>query len=99
VVVVSVGFYATWLVFDPGGGVPVPLDSGALSRPLLERVPTARNGTCVNTDFFLPALQFSLCVLNFKWTFDLMLSAVRRFRQQREAGRRRCFPRGERAVS
>lgn len=74
---ISVCFYVTWFsirVFI------YPLMLVWLTKVYLKE--SKRYGTYINIDLIPPVLQSVFCILNLKWTFDLITSKMRYFRRR-----------------
>jgi len=76
--VISVGFYVTWF------GIRVFLYPAMLYYLIkVYMKESTRSGTYVNIDLIPPVLQSVFCILNLKWTIDLIASKIRYFKRKR----------------
>jgi len=75
---ISVCFYVTWFSLRV---YLYPLIFVYVTKLYIQE--SKRKGTYINIDLVPPVLQFVFCVLNLKWTFDLIMSKLRYFRRRR----------------
>jgi hypothetical protein len=78
---ISLCFYVTWIGIRC---ILYPVMMGFLVKRWLKE--SKQVGTLLNLELIPVVLHAIFCVLNFKWTFDLIMSKVRYFRRRRRKG-------------
>lgn len=74
--IISVCFFVTWI------GIRCILYPSMMGF-IVDRwwTTSAREGTYINFDLISPVLHTTFCVLNFKWTYDLLMSKIRYYKR------------------
>jgi len=78
---ISVCFYVTWFSIRV---FLYPLMLVFLVKVYMKE--SIRQGTYVNADLIPPVLQSVFCILNIKWTYDLIASKIRYFKRRKMKG-------------
>ena len=78
---ISICFYVTWFSIRV---FLYPLMLVYLAKLYIKE--SKRHGTYLNMDIVPPVLQSIFCVMNLKWTFDLLMSNLRYFGRRRAVG-------------
>jgi TLC domain len=78
---ISICFYVTWIGFRC---IVYPMMMGYLFKRWWKE--SEHVGTYLNLEVIPMVLHAIFCVLNFKWTIDLIMSKVRYFRRRRRKG-------------
>lgn len=74
---ISICFYITWIGIRC---IIYPLMMGYIVRRWLTQ--SEKLGTFINLDLIPPVLHSSFCILNFKWTYDLIMSKIRYYKRR-----------------
>jgi hypothetical protein len=74
---ISIGFYVTWILIRC---IVYPIMLVYLTKRWWRE--SLRVGTSVNIELINPLMQSSFCILNFKWTYDLIMSKLRYYKRK-----------------
>lgn len=74
---ISICFYITWIGIRC---ILYPVMMGYIVNRW--RVESAKSGTYLNIELISPVLHSSFCILNFKWTYDLLMSKIRYYKRR-----------------
>jgi hypothetical protein len=78
---ISIMFYTTWISIRC---ILYPWMMGYISDRWVKE--SQKVGSYLNMEMIPMVLHFIFCVLNLKWTFDLLMSKIRYFRRRRKKG-------------
>lgn len=74
---ISIGFYVTWIGIRC---IAYPMMLVFLVKRWWKE--SLKSGTYFNIELVNPVLQCSFCILNFKWTYDLIMSKLRYYKRK-----------------